>query len=155
MSLLKQKNTLSAEGKAPSEEVYTNCLTFPLQVALPLASFTLGRRRKQNQRMVPCCPGYAWLQPIAMIGGQGWELAIVSSLVYALSKHDMQHAVKITYLMQEMSSLEEKYILIPSAEASYICLGGNQDCFPNCRVPFTRAKERRKWFPLGIQKDKR
>ena len=43
------------------------------------------------------------------MGGRGrWELTIVTALVGAVSKHEMQHGVKITYLMEGMYSLGEK-----------------------------------------------
>lgn len=45
----------------------------------------------------------------ARVGGRGkWELTIVTALVGAVSKHEMQHGIKITYLMEGMYSLGVK-----------------------------------------------
>lgn len=43
--------------------------------------------------------------------GTGRELTIISALAYALSKHEMQHRVRVTYLMQGIDSLKENTFL--------------------------------------------
>ena len=43
-----------------------------------------------------------------MKGGRIWVLNIVVDLISAVSRHEMQNGVKITYLMGGMYSLGEK-----------------------------------------------